>query len=63
MDYDSSLRRGLSGGVQKESDQYYPYEYVDSSDNNLEEYLIFQLRMSSVDEDVIFELGSISSAI
>ena len=50
-DYDSSLRRGLSGGVQKESDQYYPYEYVDSSDNNLEEYLIFQLRMSSVDED------------
>lgn len=50
-EYDSSLRRGLSGGVQKESDQYYPYEYVDSSDNNLEEYLIFQLRMSSVDED------------
>lgn len=50
-DYNSYPRSGPSALAQKENVQNYPYECVDSSDSNLEEYLIFQLRMSSVDKD------------
>jgi RNA polymerase sigma-54 factor len=49
--YEPNSRSGSFEAAQNDNEQLYTYEYVDSNNYNLEEYLIFQLRMSSVDKN------------